>query len=60
MVRLNRKKVLLLCGYLAFNALVLVISLRTFYRLGSLFGMVNLNFAEVLSQLWAWLVPSPF
>ncbi len=59
-MKLNRKKVLMLGGYIMFNLFVGVTCLRVMGRLSSAFGRVNLNLGEVLSNLWAFLLPSPF
>jgi hypothetical protein len=50
----------MLGGYIMFNLFVGVTCLRVMGRLGSAFGRVNLNLGEVLSNLWAFLLPSPF
>lgn len=59
-MKLNRKKALILSGYIMFNLFVGVTCLRALGRLGSAFGRVNFNLGEVLNHLWASLLPSPF
>lgn len=60
MFKLNRKRVLFLGGYLAFNLVMMVTCMRVFGRIGSAVGKIHFNLGEVLSHLWASLLPSPF
>jgi hypothetical protein len=59
-LKLSRKKVFLLGGYIMFNFFVAVTCMRVMGRLGSAMGRFNLNLGEVLNHLWASLLPSPF
>lgn len=59
-MKLNRKKVLMLGGYIMLNLFVAVTCVRAMGRLGSAFGRIDFNLGEVLSHIWASLLPSPF
>lgn len=60
MIKLNRKKVFLLCGYVVFNFFVLITYTRVLGRLGAAFGRLDFDVGEVLSHILASLLPSPF
>lgn len=60
MIKLSRKKVFLLGGYLVFYVFVMVTCIRTVGRIGSVFGRVDLGMGEVLSNFLASLLPGPF
>ncbi len=60
MYKLNRKKLILLGGYLTFNLLAAIIGMRVLARVGSTLGSMNFSLGEVLNHLWAALLPSPF
>lgn len=58
-VRLNRKKMILLGAYMAFNLLALTACARVGVKLGSVFR-INLGAGEIVGNLLALLLPSPF
>jgi hypothetical protein len=56
----NKKRLLMLGGYAVFNIFVMVTCIRIFTKIGGVFGLLNFGMGELLNNLLASLLPSPF
>jgi hypothetical protein len=60
MLQLHKKKLLLVGGYLVFNAFVMATCYGVLARITSTLSRLDLGMGEVLSHLLASLLPGPF
>jgi hypothetical protein len=60
MFNLNRKKLLLVGGYLAFNVIVTATCFGALARITSALSRVDLGMGEVLSHILGSILPRPF
>lgn len=60
MTKKNQKRLLFLCGYATFSFLVMALGMRILARIAEAFGLLTFGAGEVLSNILASLLPSPF
>lgn len=60
MTKKNKKRLLLLGIYAAFNFFVMTVCVRIFAKIGAVFGLLNFGVGDVLSNFLTSLLPGPF